>query len=89
MKEAQEILDYRRIEKALRYIEENAFKQPVLAEIADEIGMSPYHLQRTFTRWTGISPKRFLQAVTVERARKLLLDSRPTLDAAADSFLRI
>jgi AraC family transcriptional regulator, regulatory protein of adaptative response / methylated-DNA-[protein]-cysteine methyltransferase len=87
MKEAQEILDYRRVERALEYIDANSQGQPTLDDIAKEVGVSPYHFQRTFTRWCGISPKRFLQAVTVERAREVLIESKPTFDAAVSSGL--
>ncbi len=52
--------DYTRIEQAIQYIEMNANRQPALSEIASHIGLSEYHFQRLFTRWAGISPKRFL-----------------------------
>ena len=72
--------DYARIEQVIYYIEMNASRQPNLKEIADYIHLSEYHLQRLFTRWVGISPKRFLQFITKEHARKLLADSRSILE---------
>ena len=87
MKEPQTLVDYRRIAKALDYINHYSPNQPTLDEVARNIGMSPYHFQKTFSRWSGLSPKRFLQAVTIEHARTVLLDSRPTIDAAAESGL--
>jgi AraC family transcriptional regulator of adaptative response/methylated-DNA-[protein]-cysteine methyltransferase len=64
--------DYRRIEQAIRYIEAHARSQPELSEVAAYVGLSEYHFQRMFTRWAGISPKRFLQFLTKETAKELL-----------------
>ena len=76
--------DYYRIEKSLKYIQDNAGKQPDLSEIADQINLSEFHFQRLFGRWTGISPKRFLQFVTKEYAKQLLRQSQSVLDTAFD-----
>jgi len=73
--------DYARIEQAIRYIETNAQRQPNLQELAAEIGLSEYHFQRLFTRWAGISPKRFLQFLTREHAKELLARSGNLLEA--------
>jgi AraC family transcriptional regulator of adaptative response/methylated-DNA-[protein]-cysteine methyltransferase len=72
--------DYRRIEKAIRFLESNFPSQPGLKEIAGHIGLSEYHFQRLFSRWVGISPKRFLQFLTKEYAKKLLENSTNLLD---------
>jgi AraC family transcriptional regulator, regulatory protein of adaptative response / methylated-DNA-[protein]-cysteine methyltransferase len=72
--------DYRLIEQAIRYIEANARRQPELDEIAAAVGLSEYHFQRMFTRWAGISPKRFLQFLTKENAKELLAQSENLLD---------
>jgi AraC family transcriptional regulator of adaptative response/methylated-DNA-[protein]-cysteine methyltransferase len=72
---------YRLIEQAIRYIEANVQRQPELEEIASAVGLSEYHFQRIFTRWAGISPKRFLQFLTRERAKELLDTSENLLDA--------
>ena len=74
--------DYERITSAIRYIEDHAGDQPTLDEIAERVGLSPFHFQRLFRRWAGISPKRFLQFVTVEHAKKLLESSASVMDAA-------
>ncbi|MGD9279357.1 MAG: AraC family transcriptional regulator, partial [Desulfobacterales bacterium] len=58
---SQTALDYERIEKAIQFIANNFHSQPNLKEIADKIHVSEYHFQRLFSRWVGISPKRFLQ----------------------------
>lgn len=80
-------LDYRRIEKAIRFIEGNVRRQPGLAEIARHVGMSEFHFQRIFSRWAGVSPKQFLQFLTAAHARNLLQESRSVLDAAYDAGL--
>src|SRR5512141_2127721 len=67
--------DYQRIEQAIHFIEEHYQRQPELKEIADNVGLSEYHFQRIFTRWAGISPKRFLQFLTKENAKNLLKHS--------------
>jgi len=74
--------DYELVAQAIRYLEGQATAQPSLADVAGHIGVSPFHLQRVFTRWAGVSPKRFLQYLTVEHAKRLLDESRPVLDAA-------
>ena len=63
---------YRVIAQAIRFVRSHARRQPGLEEIADAVHMSPHHLQRVFSEWAGISPKRFLQYVTKEFARQRL-----------------
>jgi len=72
--------DYRRIEQAIQYLENHAQTQPELSEIASAVGLSEYHFQRIFSRWAGISPKRFLQFLTKEGAKELLAQSENLLD---------
>jgi len=74
--------DYYRIEKAIAFIKKNVGRQPGLAEIAASVHLSDYHFQRMFSRWAGISPKRFLQFITKEYAKKLLRDDRSVMDTA-------
>ena len=74
--------DYTRIEQAIRYIEANAERQPDLNELAAQVGLSEFHFQRLFTRWAGISPKRFLQFLTRENAKALLARSGSLLEAS-------
>jgi AraC family transcriptional regulator of adaptative response/methylated-DNA-[protein]-cysteine methyltransferase len=74
--------DYARIEQVIYYLEENSSQQPNLSEIAASIHLSEYHLQRLFTRWVGISPKRFLQFITKEHAKLLLANSASIMEAA-------
>ena len=72
--------DYARIEQAICYIDTNALRQPDLNEVAAQVGLSEYHFQRMFTRWAGISPKRFLQFLTREHAKALLARSGNLLE---------
>jgi AraC family transcriptional regulator, regulatory protein of adaptative response / methylated-DNA-[protein]-cysteine methyltransferase len=71
---------YQLIEQAIQYITANVQRQPELDEIASAIGLSEYHFQRLFTRWAGISPKRFMQFLTKEHAKELLARSENLLD---------
>lgn len=79
--------DYKKIEKAIIFLEDNYQRQPTLQEIADHISLSKFHAQRLFTRWAGISPKRFIQYLTISYAKSILEDSGTLLDAAYDSGL--
>ncbi|HRL75051.1 MAG TPA: methylated-DNA--[protein]-cysteine S-methyltransferase [Candidatus Accumulibacter phosphatis] len=75
------------VARAIEYISANARGQPTLEEIAAAVHLSPFHLQRLFSAWAGISPKRFLQYLTKEHARRELARSRDVLTVAADSGL--
>jgi AraC family transcriptional regulator of adaptative response/methylated-DNA-[protein]-cysteine methyltransferase len=75
------ILDYRRIERAIRFLDAHVVDQPSLEDVAREIGLSPFHAQRLFTRWAGISPKRFLGLLTVGHAKVALQAGESVLDA--------
>lgn len=79
--------DYERVEKTIRYLEAHHHEQPGLADIAGAAGLSEYHFQRLFSRWVGISPKRFLQFLTKEHAKKLIEGSDTLLDTTYDSGL--
>lgn len=74
--------DYERITRAIQYLVRNGDRQPLLEEVAEHLALSPFHAQRLFSRWTGVTPKRFLQVLTVERARQLLAASWPLLDVS-------
>ena len=81
------IEDYQRIDKAIRFLAENYSQQPSLEEVARSVNLSEYHFQRLFRRWAGISPKRFVQFLTLEHAKKVLEESRSVLDATYDAGL--
>jgi AraC family transcriptional regulator of adaptative response/methylated-DNA-[protein]-cysteine methyltransferase len=80
-------LDYRRVEKAIRFIGERFRDQPTLDDVAGHLGMSSYHVQRLFKRWAGVSPKRFLQYVTIGHAKHLLRGADTVLEASYGSGL--
>lgn len=71
--------DYSRVSAAIRYLTENWREQPGLDEIGAQVGLSPSHFQRLFKRWAGISPKEFLQAITLDHARAMLRDDAASL----------
>ena len=72
--------DYQRVEQAIRYVEENYLDQPRLKDMAQSVCLSEYHFQRLFSRWVGISPKRFMQYLTKEQAKQLREDTQPIVD---------
>lgn len=87
MKE-QEYINYNRIAAAIDYIRHNFKSQPNLDKVAENIHLSPHHFQRLFTEWAGVSPKKFLQYISVEHAKKLLKNKEVTLfDAACETGL--
>ena len=79
--------DYSRIEKAILFLEENYRRQPELSEVAASVHLSEFHFHRLFRRWAGISPKRFVQFLTLEYAKRLLEESHSVLDATYDAGL--
>jgi AraC family transcriptional regulator, regulatory protein of adaptative response / methylated-DNA-[protein]-cysteine methyltransferase len=79
--------DYQLVEQAILFLERNFKQQPGLKEVAASVGLSEYHFQRLFSRWVGISPKRFLQFLTKEHAKRLLEESENLLETAYESGL--
>lgn len=79
--------DYQRVAEAIQFLEANFREQPDLDALAAHMNLSPYHLQRLFTRWAGISPKRFVQFLTAEHAKQLLADAHSVLDATYEAGL--
>lgn len=80
--EGLDAITYRRMEKAIQFIESHVQAQPTLDDVAAHVGMSPFHLQRLFRSAVGVSPKRFLQFVTAVQARRLLDERGSVLEAA-------
>jgi AraC family transcriptional regulator, regulatory protein of adaptative response / methylated-DNA-[protein]-cysteine methyltransferase len=84
----QEIINYDRIAEAINYIKLNFKGQPDLDEVAEKVNLSPYHFQRMFTDWAGISPKKFLQYLSLEHAKGILKEKQATLfDTAFETGL--
>lgn len=74
--------DYKRIENAIAYLVEQATSQPSLDKVAAHVHLSPYHFQRLFCQWSGTTPKRFLQLLTLEHGKHLLKESRSLLEVS-------
>ena len=72
------------VKRAIEFISTRWRDQPSIEAIAEHVGLSASHLQFVFKRWAGLTPKAFLQAITIERARELLRDSATVLDTAYD-----
>lgn len=84
----QQQLNYNRIAEAITYIKENFKEQPSLGDIAESVHLSPYHFQRLFSDWAGVSPKKFMQYISVEYAKQLLKEQQATLfDTALETGL--
>ena len=85
----QENINYNRIANAIDYIKVNFKEQPNLDEVAEKVHLSPFHFQRLFTEWAGTSPKKFLQYISVEHAKKILKENNQAtlFDAAFDTGL--
>ena len=76
--------DYDAVTRAIAFLSKRWRDQPAIEAVAEHVGLSPSHFQHLFKRWAGLTPKAFLQAITIERARELLRDSATVLDAAYD-----
>jgi AraC family transcriptional regulator of adaptative response/methylated-DNA-[protein]-cysteine methyltransferase len=76
---AQKDTNYHRIAQAIDYISENFKDQPSLDDIATAIGISPFHFQRLFIEWAGVSPKKFMQYLSIDYAKQLLKNECTTL----------
>jgi AraC family transcriptional regulator, regulatory protein of adaptative response / methylated-DNA-[protein]-cysteine methyltransferase len=76
--------DYNRIARAIAFMREHHLNQPDLSAVAQHIGLSEYHFQRLFTQWAGISPKRFLQYLTLEYAKSKINQTKSLLDLTLD-----
>lgn len=79
--------DYERIEKAIIYLKENFREQPELDEVAKQVHISPFHFQRMFKDWAGVSPKKFLQYISLEHAKKMLLQNHSLADTSFETGL--
>jgi AraC family transcriptional regulator of adaptative response/methylated-DNA-[protein]-cysteine methyltransferase len=84
---SQWMQDYDRVERALQFLEGSSPRQPSLNELASHVGLSEFHMQRLFTRWAGISPKRFMQVQTLYHAKEALDGARSVLDGTYSAGL--
>lgn len=84
----QENINYNRIAEAINYIKLNFKEQPNLDEVAEKVHLSPFHFQRLFTDWAGISPKKFIQYLSLDYAKGILKNNQATLfDTAFETGL--
>ncbi len=80
--------NYQRIRKAIEFLNQNFKTQPSLDEVAEAINLSPFHFQKLFTEWAGVSPKKFLQFISLNHAKSLLQGNQNTLfDVAHETGL--
>ncbi|WP_343704250.1 methylated-DNA--[protein]-cysteine S-methyltransferase [Chitinophaga sp.] len=86
--ETQQELDYKRIAEAIGFFRENFKAQPKLEEVAEHVHLSPFHFQRMFQQWAGVTPKQFLQYLSVEHAKEILKTTGASLfDTAFETGL--
>ena len=79
--------DFQRIEQAIRFIRENFRDQPDLDKIAQQVHLSPFHFQRLFKEWAGVSPKKFLQFTSIEYAKQLLQEHKTLASVSFETGL--
>ncbi|HEY0245389.1 MAG TPA: methylated-DNA--[protein]-cysteine S-methyltransferase [Mucilaginibacter sp.] len=86
--EIQNEIDYNRIAEAIDYLKLNYKQQPTLEQAAEHVNLSPFHFQRMFKTWAGVTPKQFLQYLSVEHAKSILKDKQASLfDTAYETGL--
>jgi len=86
--ETQHQIDYKRIAEAIDFLRLNYKRQPTLDEVAEHVNLSPFHFQRMFKDWAGVSPKQFLQYLSIEHAKAILKDKKASLfDTAFETGL--
>jgi AraC family transcriptional regulator of adaptative response/methylated-DNA-[protein]-cysteine methyltransferase len=77
--ETQQELDYRRVASAINFFKENYRSQPKLEDVAEHVSLSPFHFQRMFQQWAGVTPKQFLQYLSVEHAKSMIKNTGASL----------
>jgi AraC family transcriptional regulator of adaptative response/methylated-DNA-[protein]-cysteine methyltransferase len=82
--ETQQTIDYNRIAEAIEFLKSNFKSQPSLEQAAEHVHLSQFHFQRLFQNWAGVTPKQFLQYLSVEHARYILRNTQATLSEAAE-----
>ena len=76
-------INYERVAQAIEYLSQHYRQQPGLAAVARQVHLSPEHFQKMFTEWAGVSPKKFMQFLTLDHLREKICEL-PSLQAAAD-----
>ncbi len=80
----QQSVNYQRIATAIDYLQRHFKEQPDLEAIAEKVHLSPFHFQRLFTEWAGVSPKKFLQFISLSHAKNMLREPQHSLFDVAD-----
>ncbi len=78
---------YHIVEKVIQFLDQNQLEQPTLEEISQHVFLSKFYLQRVFQEWAGVTPKQFLQYLTIEHSKSLLRQGKSTLQASYESGL--
>src|SRR5438876_5617949 len=79
--------DYERVANVIRFLDRHHTEQPDLNQLAAASGLSPFHFHRLFSTWAGVTPKDFMQCLTLNHARELLRRGESILHAALDAGL--
>ena len=79
--------DYERVASVIRFLDRHHTEQPDLAVLSEAVGLSSFHFHRLFSTWAGVTPKDFLQCLTLEHVKQLLFDGHNVFDAAIDAGL--
>lgn len=87
LRDNERMNDYERVAKIIRFLDVQHVQQPNLDNLAGRVGLSRYHFHRLFSRWAGVTPKDFLQCLTVAHARQRLQCGESVLEAALDAGL--
>jgi AraC family transcriptional regulator of adaptative response/methylated-DNA-[protein]-cysteine methyltransferase len=77
-------VNYTRIAEAIQYLQTHHREQPELTELAEQVHLSPFHFQRIFTEWAGVSPKKFLQYISLQHAKEMLKNQANLFDTAEE-----
>ena len=85
--QSEDMNDYERIAQVIRFLDARHVEQPDLTTLAGRAGLSQFHFHRLFATWAGVTPKDFLQCLTLAHAKELLRDGAPILDVALESGL--
>lgn len=83
----EELTDYQRIKKAIEFLTTHRNEQPSLDSVAAKVHLSPHHFQRMFKKWAGVTPKKFLQFITLHHAKRLLRRERTLFDVSEETGL--